>query len=127
MEGRRAVFGGSDSGGDDLGSVASPNRETEAMIGGSDAVSDWPLLNALLNTTLGATWVSLHHSDGVEMRFSQHSGMVICCDGSEDADRRIARVLWNDPAKGVMRHANAGYKVAQDCARENGPNLPAIL
>ncbi|WP_372609320.1 urocanate hydratase [Halomonas sp.] len=111
----------------DSGSVASPNRETEAMKDGSDAVSDWPLLNALLNTASGATWVSLHHGGGVGMGFSQHSGMVICCDGSEDADRRIARVLWNDPATGVMRHADAGYDDALDCARENGLNLPGIL
>ena len=111
----------------DSGSVASPNRETEAMKDGSDAVSDWPLLNALLNTASGATWVSLHHGGGVGMGFSQHSGMVICCDGTEDADRRIARVLWNDPATGVMRHADAGYEEAQACARENGLNLPGIL
>ena len=111
----------------DSGSVASPNRETEAMRDGSDAVSDWPLLNALLNTASGATWVSLHHGGGVGMGFSQHSGMVICCDGSEDADRRIARVLWNDPATGVMRHADAGYEVALECAREKGLRLPAIL
>jgi urocanate hydratase len=111
----------------DSGSVASPNRETEAMKDGSDAVSDWPLLNALLNTASGATWVSLHHGGGVGMGFSQHSGMVICCDGTADADRRIARVLWNDPATGVMRHADAGYDEALDCARENGLNLPGIL
>ncbi|MCL4130251.1 UNVERIFIED_CONTAM: hypothetical protein GTU68_051121 [Idotea baltica] len=111
----------------DSGSVASPNRETEAMKDGSDAVSDWPLLNALLNTASGATWVSLHHGGGVGMGFSQHSGMVICCDGTEDADRRIARVLWNDPATGVMRHADAGYEDAMDCARENGLTLPGIL
>ena len=111
----------------DSGSVASPNRETEAMQDGSDAVSDWPLLNALLNTASGATWVSLHHGGGVGMGFSQHSGMVICCDGSEDADRRLARVLWNDPATGVMRHADAGYDIALDCAREHGLNLPGIL
>ncbi|KGJ06814.1 urocanate hydratase [Paracoccus halophilus] len=111
----------------DSGSVASPNRETEAMQDGSDAVSDWPLLNALLNTASGATWVSLHHGGGVGMGFSQHSGMVICCDGTEDADRRIARVLWNDPATGVMRHADAGYQIALDCAREHGLNLPGIL
>ena len=111
----------------DSGSVASPNRETEAMRDGSDAVSDWPLLNALLNTASGATWVSLHHGGGVGMGFSQHSGMVICCDGSEDADRRIARVLWNDPATGVMRHADAGYPEALDCARENGLDLPSII
>tara|TARA_R110002074_G_scaffold103943_5_gene224276 strand:- start:31 stop:1713 length:1683 start_codon:yes stop_codon:yes gene_type:complete len=111
----------------DSGSVASPNRETEAMKDGSDAVSDWPLLNALLNTASGATWVSLHHGGGVGMGFSQHSGMVICCDGTEEADKRIARVLWNDPATGVMRHADAGYDIALDCARENGLNLPGIL
>ncbi|MFG6531206.1 MULTISPECIES: urocanate hydratase [unclassified Sulfitobacter] len=111
----------------DSGSVASPNRETEAMKDGSDAVSDWPLLNALLNTASGATWVSLHHGGGVGMGFSQHSGMVICCDGSEDADRRIERVLWNDPATGVMRHADAGYDEARDCAREHGLDLPGIL
>jgi urocanate hydratase len=108
----------------DSGSVASPNRETEAMKDGSDAVSDWPLLNALLNTASGATWVSLHHGGGVGMGFSQHSGMVICCDGSADAARRIERVLWNDPATGVMRHADAGYDEAIDCAREQGLNLP---
>src|SRR6056297_2444679 len=111
----------------DSGSVASPNRETEAMRDGSDAVSDWPLLNALLNTASGATWVSLHHGGGVGMGFSQHAGMVICCDGTADADRRIARVLWNDPATGVMRHADAGYDIALECARENGLNLPGIL
>ena len=111
----------------DAGSVASPNRETEAMIDGSDAVSDWPLLNALLNTASGATWVSLHHGGGVGMGFSQHSGMVICADGTDDAARRIARVLWNDPATGVMRHADAGYGTAKACALENGLNLPAIL
>ncbi|MCZ0811458.1 MAG: urocanate hydratase [Pseudomonadota bacterium] len=111
----------------DSGSVASPNRETEGMKDGSDAVSDWPLLNALLNTASGATWVSLHHGGGVGMGFSQHSGMVICCDGTKDADRRIERVLWNDPATGVMRHADAGYDIALDCAREHGLNLPGIL
>ena len=111
----------------DSGSVASPNRETEAMKDGSDAVSDWPLLNALLNTASGATWVSLHHGGGVGMGFSQHSGVVICCDGTEDADRRIGRVLWNDPATGVMRHADAGYDIAQDCARDHGLTLPGIL
>ena len=111
----------------DSGSVASPNRETEAMKDGTDAVSDWPLLNALLNTASGATWVSLHHGGGVGMGFSQHAGMVIVCDGSEDADARLARVLWNDPATGVMRHADAGYDIAIDCARENGLNLPGIL
>ena len=111
----------------DAGSVASPNRETEAMRDGSDAVSDWPLLNALLNTASGATWVSVHHGGGVGMGFSQHSGMVICADGTDDAARRIARVLWNDPATGVMRHADAGYGTAKACALENGLNLPAIL
>ncbi len=111
----------------DSGSVASPNRETEAMKDGSDAVSDWPLLNALLNTASGATWVSLHHGGGVGIGFSQHAGMVICCDGTADAARRIERVLWNDPASGVMRHADAGYEIAQDCARENNLNLPGIL
>ncbi len=111
----------------DSGSVASPNRETEAMKDGSDAVSDWPLLNALLNCASGATWVSLHHGGGVGMGYSQHSGMVICCDGSDDAARRIGRVLWNDPATGVMRHADAGYETAIECAREHGLNLPAIL
>ncbi|NNE40081.1 MAG: urocanate hydratase [Marinicaulis sp.] len=110
----------------DSGSVASPNRETEAMKDGSDAVSDWPLLNALLNTASGATWVSLHHGGGVGMGFSQHSGMVICADGTDDAARRIERVLWNDPATGVMRHADAGYDIAIDCAREQGLNLPGI-
>lgn len=111
----------------DSGSVASPNRETEAMRDGSDAVSDWPLLNALLNTASGATWVSLHHGGGVGMGFSQHAGMVICADGTEDAARRIGRVLWNDPATGVMRHADAGYDSAIDCAREKGLKLPGIL
>ncbi len=111
----------------DSGSVASPNRETEAMKDGSDAVSDWPLLNALLNCASGATWVSLHHGGGVGMGFSQHSGMVICCDGSVDADRRLRNVLWNDPATGVMRHADAGYDIALDCAREHGLTLPGIL
>ncbi|MBS7698907.1 MULTISPECIES: urocanate hydratase [unclassified Chelatococcus] len=110
----------------DSGSVASPNRETEAMRDGSDAVSDWPLLNALLNTASGATWVSLHHGGGVGMGFSQHAGMVIVCDGSTDADARLARVLWNDPATGVMRHADAGYDIAIDCARENGLDLPSL-
>ena len=111
----------------DSGSVASPNRETEAMKDGSDAVSDWPLLNALLNTASGATWVSLHHGGGVGMGFSQHAGMVICCDGTDDAARRIERVLWNDPATGVMRHADAGYDDAVACAREHCLNLPGIL
>lgn len=110
----------------DSGSVASPNRETESMRDGSDAVSDWPLLNALLNTAGGATWVSLHHGGGVGMGFSQHSGVVIVCDGSEAADRRIARVLWNDPGTGVMRHADAGYEIAQTCAKARGLNLPMI-
>lgn len=111
----------------DSGSVASPNRETEAMKDGSDAVSDWPLLNALLNTASGATWVSLHHGGGVGMGFSQHSGMVICCDGTKEADQRIKRVLWNDPATGVMRHADAGYEDAIECAQENNLRLPGIL
>ncbi len=111
----------------DGGSVASPNRETEAMKDGSDAVSDWPMLNAMLNVASGATWVSLHHGGGVGMGFSQHAGMVICCDGTEDADRRIANVLWNDPATGVMRHADAGYEIALECARAQGLNLPGIL
>ncbi|MBY6187565.1 urocanate hydratase [Marinobacter hydrocarbonoclasticus] len=110
----------------DSGSVASPNRETESMKDGSDAVSDWPLLNALLNTAGGATWVSLHHGGGVGMGFSQHSGVVICCDGSEAADKRISRVLWNDPATGVMRHADAGYDIAKECAREQGLDLPML-
>jgi urocanate hydratase len=111
----------------DSGSVASPNRETEAMRDGSDAVSDWPLLNALLNTASGATWVSLHHGGGVGMGFSQHSGMVIVADGTADAARRLERVLWNDPATGVMRHADAGYDEALECAREQGLDLPGIL
>jgi urocanate hydratase len=110
----------------DSGSVASPNRETEAMKDGSDAVSDWPLLNALLNCASGATWVSLHHGGGVGMGFSQHSGMVIVCDGTPEAAKRIERVLWNDPATGVMRHADAGYDIAIDCAREHGLNLPSL-
>jgi len=108
----------------DTGSVASPNRETEAMQDGSDAVSDWPLLNALLNTAGGATWVSLHHGGGVGMGYSQHSGVVIVCDGTEAAAKRIARVLWNDPATGVMRHADAGYVNAIDVAKAKGLNLP---
>ena len=111
----------------DSGSVASPNRETEAMKDGSSAVSDWPLLNALLNTASGATWVSLHHGGGVGMGFSQHSGMVALANGTEDAARRLGRVLWNDPATGVMRHADAGYELAIDCATEKGLNLPGIL
>ena len=111
----------------DSGSVASPNRETEAMKDGSDAVSDWPLLNALLNTAGGATWVSLHHGGGVGMGYSQHSGVVIVADGTPEAAKRLERVLWNDPATGVMRHADAGYDIALDCAREKGLNLPGIL
>ncbi|MET2827379.1 urocanate hydratase [Mesorhizobium shangrilense] len=111
----------------DSGSVASPNRETESMKDGSDAVSDWPLLNALLNTASGATWVSLHHGGGVGMGFSQHAGMVIVADGTPDAARRLERVLWNDPATGVMRHADAGYDIAIECAREHQLNLPGIL
>jgi len=111
----------------DSGSVASPNRETEAMRDGTDAVSDWPLLNALLNTASGATWVSLHHGGGVGMGFSQHAGMVIVCDGTEAAAKRIARVLWNDPATGVMRHADAGYDIALQVAREKQLDLPGIL
>ncbi|MEI4487600.1 urocanate hydratase [Frigidibacter sp. MR17.14] len=111
----------------DSGSVASPNRETEAMQDGSDAVSDWPLLNALLNCASGATWVSLHHGGGVGMGFSQHAGMVICCDGTPEAAKRIERVLWNDPASGVMRHADAGYEIARDCATRHGLRLPGIL
>ncbi|WNL47721.1 urocanate hydratase [Dyella sp. BiH032] len=110
----------------DSGSVASPNRETEAMKDGSDAVSDWPLLNAMLNVAGGATWVSLHHGGGVGMGYSQHSGVVIVCDGSEAADRRIARVLWNDPGTGVMRHADAGYDIAVRCAKEQGLKLPML-
>ncbi len=111
----------------DSGSVASPNRETEAMKDGSDAVSDWPLLNALLNTASGATWVSIHHGGGVGMGFSQHAGMVICCDGSEVTDEKLKKVLWNDPASGVMRHADAGYPDALNCAKLNNLNLPGIL
>ena len=110
----------------DSGSVASPNRETEAMRDGSDAVSDWPLLNALLNTASGATWVSLHHGGGVGMGYSQHSGMVIVADGTPEAAKRLERVLWNDPGTGVMRHADAGYDIAIDCAREKGLDLPSI-
>jgi urocanate hydratase len=110
----------------DSGSVASPNRETEAMRDGSDAVSDWPLLNALLNTASGATWVSIHHGGGVGMGYSQHAGLVIVCDGSDAAAKRIRRVLWNDPATGVMRHADAGYESAIACAREQGLKLPMI-
>jgi urocanate hydratase len=110
----------------DAGSVASPNRETEAMKDGSDAVSDWPLLNALLNTASGATWVSIHHGGGVGMGYSQHAGLVIVCDGSEAAAKRIRRVLWNDPATGVMRHADAGYEEAIACARAQGLKLPML-
>jgi urocanate hydratase len=110
----------------DSGSVASPNRETEAMRDGSDAVSDWPLLNALLNTASGATWVSFHHGGGVGMGYSQHAGVVIVCDGTAAAARRIERVLWNDPATGVMRHADAGYPQAIQCAHEQGLNLPMV-
>ena len=110
----------------DSGSVASPNRETEAMQDGSDAVSDWPLLNAMLNVAGGATWVSLHHGGGVGMGFSQHSGVVIVCDGSEAADQRLGRVLWNDPGTGVMRHADAGYDIAKACAKEKGLDLPML-
>ena len=110
----------------DSGSVASPNRETEAMKDGSDAVADWPLLNALLNTASGATWVSIHHGGGVGMGYSQHAGVVIVCDGTAAAARRIERVLWNDPASGVMRHADAGYESAIECARARGLNLPFL-
>jgi urocanate hydratase len=110
----------------DSGSVASPNRETEAMRDGSDAVSDWPLLNALLNCASGATWVSIHHGGGVGIGYSQHAGMVIVCDGGADAARRIERVLWNDPATGVMRHADAGYEDAIACARAHNLNLPGL-
>jgi urocanate hydratase len=110
----------------DSGSVASPNRETESMRDGSDAVSDWPLLNALLNTASGATWVSFHHGGGVGMGYSQHAGLVIVCDGTKEADARIARVLWNDPGTGVMRHADAGYPEAIACAREKGLKLPMM-
>ena len=110
----------------DSGSVASPNRETESMKDGSDAVSDWPLLNAMLNVAGGATWVSLHHGGGVGMGYSQHSGVVIVCDGTEAADKRIARVLWNDPGTGVMRHADAGYEIARECAKAQGLKLPML-
>jgi urocanate hydratase len=110
----------------DSGSVSSPNRETEAMMDGSDAVSDWPLLNAMLNVAGGATWVSLHHGGGVGMGYSQHSGVVIVCDGTEAADRRLGRVLWNDPGTGVMRHADAGYEIAKQCAREQKLKLPML-
>jgi urocanate hydratase len=110
----------------DSGSVASPNRETEAMMDGSDAISDWPLLNALLNTASGATWVSLHHGGGVGIGYSQHAGMVIVADGTKEAARRLERVLTNDPGTGVMRHADAGYEIAKTCAREQGLNLPML-
>ncbi|MBM4252873.1 MAG: urocanate hydratase [Deltaproteobacteria bacterium] len=110
----------------DSGSVASPNRETEAMLDGSDAVSDWPILNALLNCASGATWVSLHHGGGVGMGYSQHSGVVIVADGTDSAKRRLERVLTNDPATGVMRHADAGYQIAKDCAREKGMKMPML-
>ena len=110
----------------DSGSVASPNRETEGMIDGSDAIADWPLLNALLNTASGATWVSIHHGGGVGIGYSQHSGLVALADGTDDAARRLERVLWNDPATGVMRHADAGYDIAIDCAREHGLKLPML-
>jgi urocanate hydratase len=110
----------------DSGSVASPNRETEAMKDGSDAVSDWPLLNALLNCASGATWVSIHHGGGVGIGYSQHAGMVILCDGTPEAAKRVGRVLWNDPATGVMRHADAGYDEAIDWARKQGLKLPSL-
>jgi urocanate hydratase len=110
----------------DSGSVASPNRETEAMLDGSDAVSDWPLLNALLNTAGGATWVSIHHGGGVGIGYSQHAGVVIVADGSDAAAKRLGRVLTNDPATGVMRHADAGYQIAIDCAKEKNLNLPMV-
>ena len=109
----------------DSGSVASPNRETEGMMDGSDAVADWAMLNALLNTASGATWVSIHQGGGVGIGFSQHSGLVIVCDGTEAAAQRIGRALWNDPATGVMRHADAGYEIAKRCAAENGLDLPS--
>lgn len=110
----------------DSGSVASPNRETEAMMDGSDAVADWPLLNALLNTASGATWVSLHHGGGVGMGYSMHSGQVVLADGTDEAAARVGRVLWNDPGTGVMRHADAGYEIAKDCAKEQGLDLPSV-
>jgi len=110
----------------DSGSVASPNRETESMKDRSDPVSDWPVLNALLNTASGATWVSFHHGGGVGMGYSQHAGMVIVADGTDDAARRLERVLWNDPGTGVMRHADAGYEIAIECAREKGLDLPMV-
>ena len=110
----------------DSGSVASPNRETESMRDGSDVVSDWPMLNAMLNVASGATWVSLHHGGGVGMGFSQHAGMVVVADGTDAAEGRLARVLWNDPASGVMRHADAGYPESLECAAENGLDLPSV-
>ena len=110
----------------DSGSVASPMRETEAMLDGSDAVSDWPILNALLNSACGATWVSFHHGGGVGMGYSQHAGIALVADGSPDASEKIRRVLWNDPATGVMRHADAGYESAIQCAQENGLDLPGL-
>ena len=110
----------------DSGSVASPNRETESMKDGSDAVSDWPLLNALINTASGATWVSLHHGGGVGMGFSQHAGMVIVADGTDSAHKRIARVLTNDPAMGVIRHSDAGYKSALECAKKFNVKIPML-
>ncbi|MGH7001196.1 MAG: urocanate hydratase, partial [Stellaceae bacterium] len=110
----------------DAGSVASPNRETEAMRDGSDAISDWPILNALLNTASGASWVSFHHGGGVGIGYSQHAGVVVVCDGTPEAARRIARVLHNDPASGVMRHADAGYEDALACAREQALDLPML-
>ncbi|MBT5584316.1 MAG: urocanate hydratase, partial [Phycisphaerae bacterium] len=108
----------------DCGSVASPNRETESMKDGTDAVSDWPLLNFAANTASGASWVSFHHGGGVGIGFSQHAGQVIVCDGTDAADRRLARVLRNDPLLGVIRHADAGYESAQRCADEQGVNVP---
>ena len=110
----------------DSGSVASPNRETEGMKDGSDAVSDWPILNALLNVANGATWVSFHHGGGMGMGFSQHSGIAVVADGTAEADVRLARTFWNDPATGVMRHADAGYEIAIDCAREHNLHLPML-
>ena len=110
----------------DSGSVASPNRETEAMQDGSDAVADWPILNALLNTASGATWVSLHHGGGVGMGYSIHSGQVVLADGTDEAAVRVGRVLWNDPGTGVMRHADAGYEIAKACAKSQGLDLPSV-
>jgi urocanate hydratase len=110
----------------DAGSVASPMRETEGMLDGSDAVSDWPILNALLNSACGATWVSFHHGGGVGIGYSQHAGIALLADGSPEAAEKIGRVLWNDPATGVMRHADAGYEAAIACARQNGLDLPSL-